>query len=217
MTDSLTPGCFGSPGVFSFKSRVCPTCGHFESCRNDVRAALASVPESPSIRVALIEHDRYIYAASVPVDTPVVEVAPKPAASPKAPSMRLKHPRFEITDMQEKIIASLPARAGEELRKLYLRGKDVLIRRALIAGEEPLLEFEGHRSLKLALGMLPTGYSKNQLKCAFVDTLGWSDRSAQSEVSLIWSLLPALKVAIEQRDRLVVAPSLVAENNGVAK
>lgn len=186
-------------------------------CRIDVHAKLLAIPDDlPAIRIALIEHERFNDAIREPVATNEVSTLHKVEERPKRASVRSKLHRFEINEAQQSIISSLPSRAGKEFRKLCLRGKDVLIHRSIREGKSPLSNDSGHRSLKVALRLLMTGCTKGELKVAFMNELGWSDRSAQNEVSLMWSLLPALRVAIERRERLVVAPSLVAQNEGIA-
>lgn len=206
---SIVPGCFSVPSVFSFKSKICPKCKHFENCRGEVRDLLHAAPDFLAVRVALIEHERWNEIAGFDG----VMTAPVPAARSQGRPSRAIHPTFPLTQDQERIIASMPARVGVELHKLYSRGKDVLIRRSIVAGKPALEGHSGNRSLKVALSALVTNdLTKQNLKAAFVTELGWSDRAAQNEVSMMWHVLTALKVAVENHGRLVIAPSLLTEN-----
>lgn len=211
MSDSKL-ACFGIPSVFSFSSTTCVGCPNRSECLEKAHEKLRSVEETPEIKLALITFERYTFAAE-PVDTCDKQEAPAFSQKPKAarPS-RAKRPSFELTQDQQIRIEGLSKKAAEMARKVFQRGDDAEIRIALRAGKEPLVSTSGYRSLKLALNQLKRGFSRQELKTCFQEELGWSTSSSWNEVSLIWSVLPAIGVAVERDERLVVAPIVMSKN-----
>lgn len=132
-----------------------------------------------------------------------------------AAQVRIDKPtKVQLTPEQVKLVESVPAGVGKELRLLFQRGMDVYINRAISDSDYDLVGVKANRSTLRALEILILGgFSKKELQCAFVNSLGWSERSAWSQVSLVWKLLIALGVAIEFGDKLIVTPKLQCENH----
>jgi hypothetical protein len=180
--DVMAPGCYGIPSILNLSSTTCLGCRFFSSCRLTVVEELNSVAYSPVIGKALAEHDRF-------------------------------EERFIPNDVQQKILASVPAGVRKNLTVLFERGMDRAIGDAVLHEDVDLIGPDIHRSLRLALELLIFGgFTKKELQLGFVNTLGWSARSAWSQASLTWKLLIALQVAIESSGRLVVTPRLLNEN-----
>lgn len=195
--------CYGVPSVFSFKEGSwCLGCEHFNECRVASWDALKETPLSSAVNAALIEHERF-------------DAYKKATAAFKAGARitRAKQLKLELSPAQTQMIGSQPAGVGKVLRLLYQQGMDAAIRKVIASHDLDLSGVKAHRSLLLALEILMRrGFTKKDLKCAFVNYLGWSERSAWSQASLTWTLLIALGVAVEFLDRLLVAPNLSNEN-----
>lgn len=207
--DAARRVCFGVPSVFSFGSPACVACADTAACREASRAELVHLKDFAIARHALIEHERH---AGVPVGEGTARGGREGAARPKVRAARRKHRCLPMTEVQRAIISSMPIRVGDYLIKLFKRGHDAEIRLALREGKPPLEGVAGYRSLKVALMHLKGGFDRRTLRTCFMEELGWSYTSAWNEVSVMWSTLPALGVAIERGGRLIVAPSVVTNN-----
>lgn len=206
--------CFGIPSVFSFGSKTCSTCSDFGHCRRVAHDELRTVEASPAIRAALIMHERHaLSGASEP--PPIAEGITAREKPAKARISRAKRSSFELTEHQKSVVASIPRRAGELVSKIFKRGHEAEIRIALRDGNAPLADETCYRSLKVALAHLRRGYTRQCLRTHFMDELGWSYDSAWNEVSLMWSVLPALGVGMEKSGQMIVAPNLLAKNDNI--
>lgn len=203
--------CFGIPTVFSFSSKTCSVCSDFGACRRLAHDALIEAPATAEITHALVEFEREV-VASVPVPKAKTEVAPVAPASAGTHYTRRGNRHLELTDDQKNIVRSIPMKAGDMLEKIFRRGHDAEIRIALKRGETPLTDVKGYRSLKLALSKLSKGIDRQGLRACFEQELGWGYSSAWNEVSLLWTVLPAMGVAVERAGKMVVAPSVLAKN-----
>lgn len=204
--------CFGIPSVFSFSATACSQCGEFDTCRAESLAALKGAEPIPVVRMAIVDHERFMLVGK-PGVMPDTKLKPCATARPQGRVSRAKHRDFDLTAAQRTTVASVPGRVGDFLTKLFKRGHDVEIHVALRDGVEPLEGVVGYRSLKVALKGLDKGFDRQTLRTYYMDELGWSYSSAWNEVSLMWSALPAIGVALEKHGRLVVAPRVKTQNN----
>lgn len=204
--------CFGIPSVFSFGSKTCSICPDFGHCRRVAHDELRAVEASPAIRAALVAHERHALSGASET-LPIAEGAPAREKPAKARISRAKRASYELTEHQKHVIASIPKRVGDLVSKIFKRGHDAEIRIALREGRPPLADEPCYRSLKVALAHLGKGYTRQCLRTHFMNELGWSYTSAWNEVSLMWSVLPAIGVGIERHDQMIVAPRVIAKND----
>lgn len=198
-----SPGCFGIPSVFSFRSQHCSRCAaHREACQRQVLDTLRGMDQGiDAVRVALIEHERAVGLSSR-----------APLQVQGRGSYVAKSPRFELTDAQQLTAAALPKKARARLEKLLRGGYDVLIRMAIKSGDLAFSKINNQRSLVTALQLLASNpaITRGGLRAAYVGTLGWSDLSAKNEVSIMWQVLPGLGIAVQNSASLALSPELRA-------
>ena len=194
-----TPGCYGVPSIFSFNSPVCPGCMHFEGCKDSSRDALKRLPDSPGVRLAL---SRFVTVTEQePMGRKLITRA---ARVPK---------RMPLTEDQLAKVAELPKKAGEYLRTLFSKGMDTKVVEAAKNGENPFCKDKA-RPYHLAFDqLLEGGFTKGFLRVSLIETLGWSESSAFSQVSIIWNVFQALGVAQEQGCALVPTPNVRCKNS----
>ena len=210
----MTPGCFGIPSIFSFTSRVCGKCSHFQTCRVEAHAALKAAPIE-IVRHQLRAHEDYCRAHSADSgEEKKIEFTRKVAPSKKVRSLPKK---IDLTDAQKAMLEALPAKVSGLLSRLMKRGVDTSV---LLAAQHGNNGFDPakHRSLHLALDMLlEGGITKPALRTAFVEKLGWAETSAFAECTLIWKVFPLLKLAVEQGASLVPGPGVRCKNESIHK
>lgn len=191
MTQPRVPGCFGIPSIFSQTSKVCGVCPQSEPCKGRVVEALVSMPRSQKVKGLLASFG----------------VEPKEPTKPK---------RKALTSEQQEVVASLPKKAGDYLRTLYSRGRDVVIREAAKLGENPFNTFNARPWSAAFNALMRGGVSKAALKMEFVCELKWSESAAKSQVSIIWSVFKALGIAVEDHKGILKPhPSMHCDNSQV--
>lgn len=205
------PGCFGVPSVFSFTSPICGKCGSFEACRSQAHAALLSHPQQWVVRSLLEKHNAYCHREDV-----VLPERSEIETSRPAPKVASKNAvRFALTPEQMLLLGSLPKKVAEYLKKLMVRGIDRQVLEAAGKGENAFTA-EKHRPYRLALDMLfEGGITKPALRTAYCDKLGWSESAAFSQVSMIWHLFPAMRLAENQGCALVPSPRVLSKNSSI--
>lgn len=189
------PGCFSAPSIFSFTSRVCNACPEFAPCQKGAESRLGALPDSPAVRTILAQHEGYRRSQA--------GLQPLPEVKGRAP----------LSEAQESLAASLPKKAGDYLRKLFARGLDVQIREGAMTGVNPF-RMNGQRPYHVAFEMLMRGsITKPALRAAYIEELGWGNAAAGPQVSLVWSLFPALGIADHDGCRLVPSPMMGGQNS----
>jgi len=203
----IQPGCFGAPSVFSFNSRVCGKCGQSDECQKAAHAALLAAPVH-LVGNLLREHEEYCRrkATTAPEGSVLATTLPAPVQKQR------KAVRFPITDVQEELLRSLPKKVGDYLRKLMVRGIDREVLEAAGVGKNAF-SVAKHRPYALALNMLfEGGMTKQMLRVAFCEELGWSDVASYPQVSMIWHLFPAMGLAEEQGCSLIASSAVKTRN-----
>lgn len=207
----MQPGCYGAPSVFSFSSRVCGKCGHFDDCQSTVHAALKSAPVY-LVSKMLHEHDAHcrMKGGVAPDGATLTTTLPAPARRCKKP-VRLQLDQFQLDQL-----AALPKKVGDYLKKLMVRGIDKEVLEAAGKGKNAFT-LDKHRPYALALDMLfEGGLTKPMLRTAYCERLGWSEVAAFPQVSMIWHLFPAMGLAKEQGCALIASPNVRTRNMGGA-
>lgn len=205
------PGCFGVPAVFSFTSRVCAKCERFNQCQVEAHSSLLAAPVTIVGKV-LEQHNRYCHANGLSVpNVGNVLITSMPTVRPTRSPTRL-----EITAEQQATIDALPKKTGDYLRKLIVRGVDKEVLDAAERGENAFTMTK-HRPYRVALDMLlEGGITKPALRVAYCDQLGWSKPAAFSQVSMVWGLFPAMRLAEERGASLMPLPNIRCKNSSIA-
>lgn len=206
---SPNPGCYGVPSVFSFKSTVCGACPSRDGCRGAAYQALLSVSDKTFVARFIAEHESHNARLNCP------------AAPRHDPSFTVDvdRPRaratFAMTDEQKAAVAELPKKAATYLMTLWKKGIPERILEAARRGQNPFGE-RTFRPARLAYELLVSGgFTKQGLRLAYQESLGWTEGSAFSQVSIIWRVFCALGIAMEDGCRLVPHPKLGAQNIAV--
>lgn len=108
---------------------------------------------------------------------------------------------------QKQILATTSKEAARVLSLMYQRGMDVAIHTGIT--QDDYDGIQAPRSVLHALSLLRKGFTRTQLKEAFVNDLGWAPNSAWTGVSLTWAVLIAVKAAVEIDGRLQINPEVV--------
>lgn len=202
--EASSPGCFGAPSIFNFRSEFCLSCVHFRECRRSVFSELKRAPQVLAVTKMIVEHSRYEEHTGEHLRASA-EKAVRPSRATRI--------SIALTEAQKAVVSSQPLGVGVELDLIYRRGLDVLMAQALVLDNDYFFTVNRNAALNLAVKMLPNSFTRKELKNAITDRFGWSQRSAWSKTSLIWSILKALGVAAENEQRLVMHPNLFNHNN----
>lgn len=199
--------CFGIPSVFSFKSKVCAACPDFEQCREESYASLLSVESKLPLNDLLAEHEGYTIERGVrKPKSKVSDAAPRPRTTTQKTS-----PRALSQEMEDRL-RLLPVKVETAARRILTKRLDLKMRESLARGSNPFTMTD-QRYLSVALDrLLGGGFSKGELRSAYMRELGWTEGTAFSHVSMIWHLLPFFELATVSGGYLVPTP-LVLPNN----
>lgn len=192
--------CFGIPSIFSFKSKTCASCGSFENCQNESYLNLMLVQGQIDVSDAVRSHQNHFRAINKTAPLPTQQISLNCVPKRTTAVARVPH---SVSEYQRVLIESLPRKVGDYMRKLILRGFVERLVDCMNNNENPFDE-EGYRPYCIAFEKLKSGgFSRSVLKTAFQNEMGWSVKSAASQVSFIWSLMPALGIAKEDGYSLV--------------
>jgi len=186
---SVSPGCFGFPSIFSFKSEVCSACSHNQECEREVESKLRSESDKPHVRVALKAHESARSAFSGAMSSGAQQTREKPLVGLVKRSRAAV--KYVPTDEQEAALKNAPKKVARIAMTLWGRG----------------FEYKGSNPFNVTLNktfhaafetIAKTGrVTKKELRMGIADLLNWSESSAYSEVSVVWSLFPILGITRE--------------------
>ena len=186
------PGCYGIPSVFSFKSEVCKVCQFNQQCRKVSFEKLKGVPENIHTRNLLRDHERVeaAFKSSEGYIDPFEGVKPRKTRLKRSEAIF----KVELNAEQEEKLKTLPKKVAAVASALWRKGFSP------IGKENPFSE-SGNRPYYNAFEAMRAGkVTKKGLRMAFCERMGWSETSAYSEVSIVWSLFPVLGIAREDDD-----------------
>jgi hypothetical protein len=115
-------------------------------------------------------------------------------------------------EREHDLLATLPVRVQKVMRPLLKRGGDARARLALAKGQNPF-DGRGPQWLRLAgEKLLAGGFTKGDLRRAYINEYGWSEATAFSRVSIVVSVIPALRLGRVAGDTVLRAPTLARDH-----
>lgn len=173
------PSCHGDPSVFSFKSKTCTGCQHFDSCVNITHDCLLQLRPAPAIAVMLERHARF-------------------EASKGDKSAGFIEGKRDLTAEEEHTASQLTARAAVQYRRIVSEGFIPLMKQGLARATNPF-RIEGYKYLHIAFAsLLSGGFTKRELRIRYMNDCQWGEGTAFSAVNMIWHLFPAFGVATDE-------------------
>lgn len=193
----MNPRCFGLPSVFHRDTPTCAKCPVMTECEKAALAkALALAPYVQIGDVVMRLRNRGESTTPAAVDTQLTVVQR---------TTREEKLRLALTEGDRAVIAKMPVKVREKAEYIMRAGKDVEARESLSRGVNPF-PLDGSRYLHVACDLLiKGGFTRAELRDAYMERLGWSRATAASEVSTVVNIFPALKFAKEVHRRFVKA------------
>lgn len=197
----ISPGCFGVPSIYSFKSRVCQGCFAKEECQKKAHEELISLRGEPHIAELLNEHTAYS-----------VGIAQSHVAAPRTHEIKLEAPkyisekkRFALSEGQMQAIADAPKKVSAVLRTIWTRGLHLEMVERFKSGLNPF-DSDRHRTLHAIYAEIQQSKrTRSQLVETLQTRFDWTYASAYPEISNMWKVLIYLGFAEEDGTFLVRA------------
>lgn len=185
-----SPGCFGVPSVFTFKSSICGACPSHVGCQKQAFNELQTVAGEAYAKPLLRQHIMFMQKIDV-LEMP--NVAKERVVSDK---------RLALTEEQEEVLNSLPKKIAAFVRSVWSRGTfdDMLAK--FNAGDNPFDQKKNRTHHAVFEELKQSRCSRGQLVEKLRESFGWTYAAAYSEISAIWKALIALHFAYEEGDFL---------------
>jgi hypothetical protein len=209
------PGCFASPSIYAIDSQYCQQCVAYKECGEAMLKTLAEIGTVIDVKDLIDMHEKArkkMGVAPDPTEAAVVETALATTA-PLPQSIERKtvvaKVDFEIDQRTMDLIANI-GNVKAKAQALVL-AKANMIERAIVAlskGENP---FENHppRFLNVACDLLlKGGFTKAQLKKAFMERLGQSEGTAGSHVSITVAMLQPMNIVVASGKSFILNPAI---------
>ena len=198
------PGCFASPSVYSMDSRVCKNCPSSQDCFKACLDTLQQLRSTINVADLLKRHTNAMASVANPA-SPEKENNVKfmPSHKPPAdkidrkPSVERKTQKFEMSEEDERLAASLNDKPGKEAMRLCKNGMMALMRSDLPAGRNPFSATQPCFMQVCCEELLNGSVTKLSLRNAFMSKLGkkepWSVGTATSHVNIALQMLEGFK------------------------
>ena len=201
------PSCFGLPSVFLAVSPVCAVCRSRNLCVPACHQMLVSLSSKIDVSRDLAQLERTAAVVSAQA-FPASEVTTTiPAPEPAAVQVKLA-----IDTTAQSTLDALPVRVAKVMKPLLKRGLDTKARYSIAAGKNPFDDSTPRWLQTAGQCLLDGGMTKAELRERFMREFGWSEGTAFSRVSIVATLLPALRIASVAGDRIMPAPRVVVKN-----
>lgn len=201
------PSCFGLPSVFLASAPTCVSCASREHCVPACHQMLVSLSDKLDVSGNLAQLERtakVVIAQSLPATTVETTI--------EAPTRAALSVKLSVDAPMQSALDRLPVRVAKVMRPLLTRGADVKARYSLANDRNPF-DTTTPRWLQLAGESLLAGsFTKAELRERYIKEFGWSEGTAFSRVSIVATVLPALRLATVMGHRIVRAPSVVGKN-----
>lgn len=182
----MTPGCFGSPTAYNPELPDCQTCEFVDLC--GLEAAKA--------------RDRLLRDLGLSEEVLATRTVSKPKPAPKRPPVAGPSKPVEKKAEPAAPIPGVSKKGGELVRAIQREVSD--LGALLRAGENPFVNRTPRYMGVVCDMLLAGGFTKRELRLAFIDRLGWSDGTASAHVSIVVSALPAIGAVVERGGRFVI-------------
>ena len=213
------PGCFGAATVFSHDSNVCQACQMFDNCGAASLERLNAIKEIVNVKDLLAKHaraqkgqkairDAHRQAKVDEAPPPVQESTQKPEVTePVERKTQVAKVTFEIDESTKQVIARIAnQKAAQQAIVLCKSNRIEIARQSLTDGLNPFND-DGPKYLAVAADLLLAGgFTRQSLKDAYQERLGWTPATASSHVSIVVGLLPAFDIAAQEGDNFVLSP-----------
>lgn len=201
------PSCFGLPSVFLAASPVCAGCKSRDLCVSASHQMLVSLSTRMDVSrdLAQLERTARVVRAQAFPATEIETTIPAPA--PAAVQIKLA-----IDAGAQSMLDNLPVHVAKVMRPMIRRGLDTKARYSIAAGKNPFDESSPRWLQTTGECLLAGGMTKAELRARFMSEFGWSEGTAFSRVSIIATLLPALRIASVAGDRIMPAPRALGKN-----
>ena len=213
-----SPACFGSPSCFAGDSKACQSCVGYSECGEAVKETLIRIRGVTDIEDLLHRHKQALEKArkknaEKELSNPKSDLVKPPRPMPKQiqRTSKVEKITYEINEETKELIGHLPVKAQPFAIRLCEDGMIDKIKDGLKTKTNPMKG--GAKFLYLAVSMLiEGGFSKSELKNKYIETLGWSENTASSHVSLAVGLFQMFEVTNISNGRVVANPALMSEN-----
>ena len=215
------PGCFGAATVFSHDSAVCQACPMFDQCGAASLERLNAIKEIVNVKDLLAKHakaqkgqkpirDAHRQTKVDEAPPPVQESTQKPEVTePVERKTQVAKVTFEIDAETQQVIARIPnQKAAQQAIVLCKSNRIEIARQLLTDGLNPFTDGPKYRAVASDL-LLAGGFTRQSLKDAYQEQLGWTPATASSHVSIVVGLLPAFNIATQEGENFVLSPTSV--------
>ncbi|HFG7073934.1 hypothetical protein ABTO90_13350 [Acinetobacter baumannii] len=207
-------GCFGSISCFSRDSEYCQRCPAFEACEQKSYETLNAIKQVVNVNDLFKQHEKARMAQeakrrALREEMNAVKSLSSGGIQPKKPTLveratKVEKVFFEPTPEQQELIVKLPVKAQSFALTLVKSGLVTEIKEGLAKNENAM---KGKTPVWLSLAvekLLLGGYTRSELKKAFMEELNWKENTAQSHVSLAFVLLTCFGIAKEESSKLLI-------------
>lgn len=199
---AMAPGCYASPSVFSMDSKVCKACPAHEGCSTACVETLQRLRTTINVADLLKRHTHAMASIAEPANVETESTA-KYLPSPKMPtgdkliarkvSVERKAPKFEVSEADMTLAASLNDKPGKEAVRLCKNGMMAVMRAELLANRNPFVQEHPCYLQVTCKELLNGGVTKLSLRSAFMKQLGrkepWGAATATSHVNIALQML----------------------------
>lgn len=202
--ETQTPGCFGSPSVYSLDSNVCAACASYNTCRIASYATLEKIRGTINVSDVLARHAKARIAAvsdsvaKFPVEEPAPQAQPKAIADKVARKTPVAVVMFDVSSADEQIISTLAVKTGELARQQI---KQNLLHNVAPGLKKGLNVYSqtGPKFLRIACDLLLRGgFTRNSLNRAMVTEFAWQETTAGPHVAQVCGLFNAFGITQEK-------------------
>lgn len=199
--------------MLNFRSSACQGCADRIDCATVAKGVLVSLSDKidVSAELACVEH---ILAAHTGAPSEAVVVASTLTTTIATPvkSVTADRVKVDLSDRQKDLLATLPVKVADKLRPMLKGGLAERLMPELKRGINPFPRKTQPYVADAVDMLLKDGFTRASLREFYIDHYKWSKETAFSRVSIVVGLVFALEIAIENGDRLVLAPSIIGHN-----
>lgn len=202
-TAAQSPGCFGSPSVYSLDSSVCAACASYNTCRRAAHVTLENIRGAINVSDVLARHAKARLTAisnaadKFPVADAEATAQPKPLKDKVIRKTPVAVVMFDVSASDEQIISTLAVKTGELARQQIKQNLLSTVAPALKQGLNPYASV-GPKFLRLACDLLNKGgFTRASLNREMITQFAWQHTTAGPHVAQVCGLFNAFGITQE--------------------
>lgn len=209
--------CFGAATVFSADSEVCRQCQDYSACSEQSIETLREIRQIINVEDILARHmlarkksqdaikkrDNET-ASKAPPGNSMTQPLPAEPVERHTEMVRVK---FEQSEADKAFIAKLAVKARPYAVKIIEEGAAEQCIEAVKTRNPDALPVKPEWFVIAVQRLLQGGFTRAQLRLAYIETFGWKEETAAPYVSLTIALLPLVAAVQDQAGRIVLAPA----------